>query len=588
MMSARLVALSLALCAPAALAARVEIPLHLPLDTVRAALGARLVYREGPCRRMDFEATRLEAIDGRLRLSGAGAAALGMALPGGCRNLATWSGPVQFTLAPRLDSAGRLRLRIVGSNVGGAGFVGDLTRRQLHPRLQRFSYDVGAFRDAVVALLRSAGPAEHAAELETALTQMQVRQPRVETTRIVLPIAIEVPDAWLAPPAGSGSSSGSTAGSTAPLTEAELEALEQALQPWDAFLVYAIKHLALDNEDSALRKRLFTLLLDSRHQLVSILSGETRASGDPVRALFVETWNEMRAILADARYTLFLDAGDALVALDQAAPGLGMQLSSDGLRQLARSLRPNDTEDPLAHDWSVDPQLGRLFEVEAVQPESEPEQPPARTSWLNFLIRSAYAAMPALDRWVPKRHEMAAYETRVGDLLRKTSASELARARLDAAHAEIYRHMLPTTALIESCWRQYTVRAGKLTFLRSGSGSVGIMQINQVVWRGFYQVDRLRWDTAYNARAGAQILMRYLKDYAIPYAQRTGDPNDVPRAAYAVYNAGPRAVGRFNKVPPHPREQRVDDHLWELYQGMASGGQVDLRNCNVSSSAASR
>jgi len=82
------------------------------------------------------------------------------------------------------------------------------------------------------------------------------------------------------------------------------------------------------------------------------------------------------------------------------------------------------------------------------------------------------------------------------------------------------------------------------------------MQINQVVWRGFYEVQRLRWDTAYNVRAGAQILMRYTKDYAVPYALKSGDPNHAPRAVYAVYNAGPRAVGRFARNPPHPREQR--------------------------------
>jgi hypothetical protein len=107
------------------------------------------------------------------------------------------------------------------------------------------------------------------------------------------------------------------------------------------------------------------------------------------------------------------------------------------------------------------------------------------------------------------------------------------------------------------------------------------MQINQHVWRGFYDVQRLRWDTAYNMRVGAQILARYMKDYAIPYAKQSGDPNHAPRAAYAVYNAGPRAVGRFSKAEPHPREARVDERLWTLYQGIASGGHADLANCAV-------
>jgi hypothetical protein len=411
----------------------------------------------------------------------------------------------------------------------------------------------------------------------------------VETTHIVVPIALEIPDAWLsAPPPAAGAS-------TAPLTEAELEALDNALQPWDAFLAYSLKQLALDSEDSALRKRLFTLLLESRYQLSAILSGEALAAGDPLRALFIDAWNELRAILADAqrdglldasllRYAAFIDAGDALLALDSAAPGLGMHPSADGLRQLARSLRPDATGDPLQFDWAVDPQLGRLFDVDDIH---EPEPAPPARSWLDLFITSAHAAARALDQWVPTRAELGAYETQVGELLQKTAAAELQRAGLAAPNDKVYEHLVPTTALIESCWRQYVLRGGKISFLRSSASSVGIMQINQRVWRGFYDVERLRWNTAYNTRAGAQILMRYLKDYAIPYAERSGDLNHVPRAAYAVYNAGPRAAGRFNKARRHPREERVDERLWKLYQGIAAGGRADLRSCDVSTTAAS-
>ena len=597
----------LLLSAPGALAGRLEIPLRVPLEAIRQALSAQLaasparpnvIYREGPCRYLNLETPRLDALDGQLRLVGPGSAALGVELFGNCQNAAAWRGSMQFTLAPRLDRAGRLRMRIVDSQLTDAaggkaptlGFIWDLSKRYLHPRLERFSYDLGASRAALLAIMRSAAPPEHGAELELALSQLQVLEPRVGTTDIVVPIAIEIPDAWLTAPPPAGAS-------TAPLTEAELDALDQALQPWDAFLVYSIKQVALDSEDSALRKRLFTLLLESRYQLTAILSGEAPAAGDPLRALFIDAWNELRTILADAqrdgvldasllRYAVFIDAGDALLALDRAAPGLGMRLSADGLRQLARSLRPGATDDPLAYAWAVDPQLRRLFDVEDIPAPS----PPPGKSWLDLFITSAYAAAaaPALDRWVPKRDELDAYETRIGDLLQKTSAIELQRANLAAPYDKIYHHLVPTSALIESCWRQYVLRGGKVSYLRSAAGSVGIMQINQRVWRGFYDIERLRWDTAYNTRAGAQILMRYMKDYAMPYAERSGDLNHVPRAAYAVYNAGPRAVGRFNKPRRHPREKRVDERLWTLYQGIVSGGQADLRTCGVNTAETSQ
>jgi hypothetical protein len=387
---------------------------------------------------------------------------------------------------------------------------------------------------------------------------------------------MEIPDAWLAAPVAPQASS-------APLTDAEIEALETSLEPVDAFLVYAIRQIAADSANDALRQRLFTLLLDSRYELSGILSGDAPAGGDPVRTLFLDTWNELRGILADAqrdgaldpsllRYALFIDSGDALLALEQAAPSLGLTLSADGLRQLARSLRPGETGDPLAHDWSVDPRLLELFRVAPL---------PEKSSSLGFFIKVAATEEQPLDHWVPARGELPAYQARVGELLTTTAAAELKRKPLAAPYDRMFVSLIPTTALIESCWRQYIVRGGKVTYLRSQSRSVGIMQVNQHVWRGFYDVERLRWDTAYNIRAGSQILLRYVNDYAIPYAQKSGKPTDVPRAAYAVYNAGPRAVGRFAKSPPHPREARVDEKLWSLYKGVASGGQPDLENCGV-------
>lgn len=583
--------LVLALCALLlqagnAAAARIEIPLRVSLDTLREAFNAQLGgYRDGACRFLNLKPAALESRQGHLHLAIPGSGGLGLALAGKCQGAATWQGTLHFTLAPRIDEAGRVRVTIVDSRASGmAPALWEAGKRHLHPRLERFSYDLGASRDALAGLLRGAVPPAQAAAMDRALQQLHVLAPKVEPGHVLVPIAIDVPDAWLAAAAPSAA-----AGASAPLTEAELEALEKALEPWDAFLVTIVRQIATDGADDALRRQLFTLLLDSRYRLSAVLSGDEPAQGDPLRALFLEAWSELRAILLEAqragtlppsllRYALFIDAADALAAVESAAPGL--PLSAEGLRQLARSLKPGDAGDPLAYDWSVDRELGGLFGVEEI-PQAEPTPAaPAPTSWLDLFISRAHADNP-LDRWVPTRQELPAYEARIGELLQKTAASELQRGAVAAPYDKVYRHLLPTTALIESCWKQYIVRDGKVTYLRSQSSSVGIMQINQRVWRGFYDIERVRWDTAYNVRAGAQILARYLKDYAIPYAQKSGKPDDVARAAYAVYNAGPRAVGRFDKSPPHPREARVDEKLWTLYRGIAGGAPVDLANCGV-------
>ncbi|MCJ7600576.1 MAG: hypothetical protein MUO63_03630, partial [Desulfobulbaceae bacterium] len=101
------------------------------------------------------------------------------------------------------------------------------------------------------------------------------------------------------------------------------------------------------------------------------------------------------------------------------------------------------------------------------------------------------------------------------------------------------------------------------------------------VWRGFYNLERLRWEVPYNIRAGSQILMRYLKQYGVAVADKNGDPSYAPRSTYSVYNAGPRAARRFMKKDSTSREKRVDERFWEIYQGIEAGGTVNLSACDI-------
>jgi hypothetical protein len=193
----RFLAPCLALLASQAVAGRLEIPLRVPLEPLRLALAAQLaaskaapnvIYREGRCRFLNLDSPRLEAAGGNLRLTGPGSGALGIELLGNCQNAASWKGTMEFTLAPQIDRAGRLRVRIVDSKLtdeGGSsalGFIWELSKRYVNPRLERFSYDLGASRNALASIVRGAAPPQHAAELQAAVRQLQVQPPRVETS----------------------------------------------------------------------------------------------------------------------------------------------------------------------------------------------------------------------------------------------------------------------------------------------------------------------------------------------------------------------------------------------------------------------
>lgn len=73
--------------------------------------------------------------------------------------------------------------------------------------------------------------------------------------------------------------------------------------------------------------------------------------------------------------------------------------------------------------------------------------------------------------------------------------------------------------------------------------------------------------------------MRHFRQYGVEEGKRTGRVEDIVRATYAVYNAGPRAVSRYRDPASTPRERRVDESFWARYRGFAGGGTADLHTC---------
>ncbi|MBU0968026.1 MAG: lytic transglycosylase domain-containing protein [Proteobacteria bacterium] len=563
-----------------------------------------VLYQEGPYRYLHSDQPRLYIRDSQPHFSTRISANLGFKLLGIWPVALKWNGSIDMTLSPYVDEKWQLRYHIVDSiiydNAGArpmiSGFVWNLAKRFLHPRLEDFSLDLKPPQQEILAFLRACASPAEMEQVDAALNSIVIGTLRIDVNGIVVPLLLSLPDS---PPAAE-----MPLAAQAPLDSTEIEGFQKVLEPWDAFLVFVIKSAGGDFVDAKMREQLFDLLISSRYQLLPILAGEVSLeSGDPLRTLFVDAWRQMRSIIEEAeergliqqqplRYMTFVNAGEALLALDAAAPRLGMQITTDGLRRLARTLQPGGNVDPLNFDWQVDPVLRELFQFapepapEPV-PDADPSQSPLPLSqrlW-NFLLPMVYAEeVPlsrSLDRWVPRSEELEEYRQQIGMLLQSAADEEIKRNNLDPLYTEIFQHLVPSTALIESCWRQFVADGDQVTYLRSTAGSIGIMQINQHVWRGFYNLERLRWEIPYNIRAGSQILMHYLQQHGMAVAAKNGDPGYAPRSTYSVYNAGPRAARRFMKPGSTSREKRVDERFWSIYQGIEAGGTVDLSVCDI-------
>ena len=593
-------------------AAEIVLPLTVRFELLLQQLARELytepggvapLWREGRCRYLSLDHPGFDRRGGFLRFFTHGDGVAGTRVLWFCLNALRWRGYVEALTAPYVTADWQLRLRVAESSLYDerwrkgllSGLLWDVTERALLPRLTGLSVDLTPPRDDVLGLIRMVVAPPDAARMEAILRSATVRTVEVRDDAVVVHLVLDVPESFVKPrPA--------PAQSEPPLGPAELQAVEKALERWDAFLVFVVKSLGLDIADPGVRAELFGLLIESRYELLPILAGDVRRSeGDPVRRLFTEAWGHLHDIVARAerrgllgdkalRYAGFIGAGDALVALDRAAPGLGIEISADGLRRLARLLRPGATEDPLLYGVDVDATLRSLFGLPP-EPELAPAppagpKPGSGLPWWPVAYAEAaegdddlVALSERLARWVPDEVELADYHAVMERLLALTADRTLRRADLETRYAKPYRTIVPATALQESCWHQFERKGGTIAYRASALGSVGLMQINQRVWRGFYNVERLKWDTAYNARAGAEILLRYLRQYGIEEGRRSGRIEDVVRATYAVYNAGPRAVSRYRDPASTPRERRVDEAFWALYRGFAAGGTADLLTC---------
>jgi soluble lytic murein transglycosylase-like protein len=174
--------------------------------------------------------------------------------------------------------------------------------------------------------------------------------------------------------------------------------------------------------------------------------------------------------------------------------------------------------------------------------------------------------------------------SKVHQILQNATEETLSKNLPPSKYHSLYRLLVLATAWQESCWRQLEKKRGKVTYLLSyNQTSVGLMQINERVWRGLYQRDSLRWDIRYNARAGTEILNRYMKDYAITRMEAQGltDETVLARAVYAMYNAGPDELQRFVKRYRSNSPHDIDRLFKEKYEMTQKGDFEKIALCLI-------
>ena len=630
-----------------ALAAQVRVPLTIDYIALREALKRRLYTAPGgraplwngadDCQFLYAENPEFARAgqSSNVKLDTAASLGLGLGVAGQCLNAVQWSGIVEALGTPYIAPGLKLKFHFTDINlydsqhrktdVLSQGF--DLIKNNLIPQLETFSYDLNPSVQQLSALVGDSATPEVADRIRTALASLTA-EPNItaldEGIRVVL--VITVPDSPILAPDHSAATP----------SPAELEAFQTTLDQWDAFLVFAIKQLGDSVGDKQFRDQLLKILLDSRYRLVKALEHPPEnATPDPVRIIFLDEWRQLHDAVRSAasrgmlgahalEFLSFISAGDALFALDQAAPALGMRISARDLRRLAHIMAPNASGDPLKFDYHEDRDLKKIFpmpeppasrgplDTSEDAPEAAPPAPlrsphpalphstPGRSSllhknWLAILsARDAAADDSAADSVVvPKLQDVAArlfravlteenaphYRQDMAILLDLSAEYALGNGEVEASNGALYVVLIKSTAWQESCWRQFVKVGTHVRWLESRTGDIGLMQVNKHIWRGFFSLERLEWDVLYNAGAGAEILaemMRFTisqpKDDPVPVAEH------LARSTYAAYNGGPGGYNRWRRHEP-AQLRLIDNQFLEKYETLANGGPIDILSC---------
>ncbi len=386
----------------------VAVPLHLDYPLLEQLLVSQLFTgagqtREllndpGGCSELVLSDPALGPSGSLLQVEADLRARVGIGATGACATLFTWQGRVGVIGKPETRNAGtavgfvpdRVWLRDQSGQPVTNDRLQQLADDNVRKLMGLYVVDLGPQLQSVAAVVPDVLPRHSRQQIDALLKTLKLGPLQVTEQALAGNIVFEVASLQQSQrPEGA-------------LSAEELARWEERWQLMDALLVLTVKHYAAETTLQALRDALLDVLIESRYRLRDALV-ETPGSGeDAVREWFLQSWQALTPVIRrigleqpGQEHLLLISviaATDALTALDQLGPSVGLDISADGLRRLARMINDDDGRELLQYTGEVDPQLRRLLE------ESLETTPPVSHLKLNFsLFPRAVAAAPFLS-----------------------------------------------------------------------------------------------------------------------------------------------------------------------------------------------
>jgi hypothetical protein len=334
----------------------VNLPIQLDYSLIKKALvsqlftgqnhSAQLWNDKHGCSFLNLTNPKINGVKGQIRMLNDVQAQFGTSIGGQCLTVLKWEGVLETFQQPTLNTDHSV-LSLPVSKINAYDQTGhqltidklqELIKKVAAPKLADVKIDLNHSRADIEKTLTKFVPKENAPAVKTLLDSLKFGSAEANDNGVTIKLAFDAPlkTAVKKP--------------VAAFSAAEITQWQASWKEWDAFLTRAIKQATHDTKSPALRKTLTTILGQSRIAFKAGLQSHD-PNNDPVRAFFTQTWEQLapqlHALSKDLpeiqglRYATFIAATDVIYELDKIGAPLGLELSSDGLRQLARLMIAN-------------------------------------------------------------------------------------------------------------------------------------------------------------------------------------------------------------------------------------------------------
>lgn len=342
-----------------------NLPLYADYSLIKNALVSQLFTGPGTsaniwkdrqgCSFLQLSNPQLDGQNGQVHLINNVHVRFGTGMNGQCMPLLEWSGMLETWQQPTINPQQTvLSLPVTQARAYDQSGVPlnidqlqDILRRYAEPQLASLKVDLNKSRGDIERKLAEYLPKENEAELHQVISTLKFTGAAAKEEGVSVQLGFDAPIKPLSSaPAG-------------PLSAAEQQQWQEAWQAWDEFFSKAIQQASFDANSEQMRDSLTEILLEARSAFQSATKGQQPGGKDPVRVFFTDTWERLAPELQNLakqlpeiqglRYMTFIAATDVIYQLESMGRPFGLEISSEGLRKLARILIKGQQERAQPH-----------------------------------------------------------------------------------------------------------------------------------------------------------------------------------------------------------------------------------------------